>query len=286
MTFIEPMLAGMFDEKVIIRPGSHIVEEKYDGHRLIVHVTHEKIGAWSRGFKPRDLPDYLLDALSNLPHGVYDGELIAVDNQRFYHVKTKSERLRLVLFDVLELMNESTVNLRWEHRRLLLLKALETADVKWWDPNVPVAASRVITVDSRHDVEREARTAWDAGLEGLIVKEVKGLYRPGRRGREWTKVKEEKSAVLTVVGFERGRGELFDRGPCAVTVLEDDNGVRTKVKTLNDAECRRLEKEWEAVAMIQPHPAVRESRKLRISYQTMTHTGGYQHPMWDRWENE
>lgn len=283
MPFIEPMLAGPLSDRVTIRGGSHVVEDKYDGHRLIVEIGEQELGvgsiksiqAWSRGGLHRELPKYLVDELAKLPVGTYDGELIS-SNQKSYHVKTKTEQLRLVLFDVLHILGHSTLNFKWLDRR----RALEGAMMHLESPQHVIMA-RAEFIESRADIDKHAQLVWALGGEGLIVKDVNATYRPGKRGTEFMKVKALGSAVLQLIGFETGKGQKIARGPCAVMVLRDVVGNVTKVKTLNDAMCHELNSQHDPDRR---HPAI--GRQVRIEFQERTPDGSYRHPRMDRWEDE
>lgn len=283
MPFIEPMLAGPLSDRVTIRGGSHVVEQKYDGHRLIVEVDEhgltcetKVVRAWSRGGLTRELPAYITDELKKLPVGTYDGELVALKGQKSYHVKTKTEQLRLILFDVLHILGHSTLDFKWLDRR----RALEGALMHLESPQ-HVVLSRADFIETRADIDKHAKLVWALGGEGLIVKDVSAKYRPGKRGTEFMKVKALGSAVLKLVGFEPSKGEKIYRGPCAVMVLRDGQGNVTKVKTLNDAMCHELNSQHDPDRR---HPAI--GRQVRIEFQERTPDGSYRHPRMDRWEDE
>lgn len=284
MPFIEPMLAGPLSDRVTIRGGSHVVEQKYDGHRLIVEIGEQELGvgsiksiqAWSRGGLYRELPKYLVEELAKLPVGIYDGELISA-NQKSYHVKTKTEQLRYIIFDVLSLLGQDITQFWiWSARRALLEETFNRVAL-----GPSLAISEIHHVSSRADIDKHAKLVWALGGEGLIVKDVSAKYRPGKRGTEFMKVKALGSAVLKLVGFEKSKGEKVYRGPCAVMVLEDADGNRTKVKTLNDAMCHELNSQHDPDRR---HPAI--GRQVRIEFQERTPDGSYRHPRMDRWEDE
>jgi bifunctional non-homologous end joining protein LigD len=129
------------------------------------------------------------------------------------------------------------------------------------------------------------KSLWDLGAEGVILKRRAARYLPGKRSPDFVKVKKEQSALMTVVGFEKSRGEKIDRGPFATVVLEDARGNRTSVKTVDDDQLEAFSHEWaDHLLTCKPggHPAI--GRKLWIEYQDWTPKGGYRHPRWDRWE--
>ena len=125
------------------------------------------------------------------------------------------------------------------------------------------------------------QTVWDSDGEGLIIKRRQAPYTSGKRTMDFIKLKDLRTAVLTLVGFRAGVGTIVDRGAYATVVLRDEHGVQTTVKTLNDKELARFESSAKGHKV---HPAI--GRSLRIEYHEKTPDGNYRHPRWDRWENE
>lgn len=265
--FIKPMLAHVTKSDVL--EGSWTAEEKYDGHRLI--VEHAKnVSAWSRYGRSRILPPHVHAAIAQLPKGVYDGELISITKPRSYGVTDLGEiaSLRYVTFDVLELLGRDSTQTTQAERRELLKTIFNNA--------LPVIVDGVWfawseSISSPKDVATLAHEVWSRGGEGLILKNTVGLYHPGKRSREWLKIKQLRSSVLTLIGFIPGK-----LGRYAVVLLEDAEGRHTTVKTRNDRERARLAQD----------PPSFIGRKLRIEYQERTPDGSYRHPRWDRFEDE
>jgi ATP-dependent DNA ligase len=278
-----------------ISAGDWVVEEKYDGHRLIVQVSEtlnmRPVKAWSRNGLERVLPPHIWRSLQLLPNGVYDGEL-RVPGERSYGVTVLEDahKLEYVIFDVLELLGRDVKKYSWVDRRAYLEEIFrdkcfnsEHNEVqgcgsatcwKWYGKEVAttgVSLSLVWSVDSREEIEQTVRAVWIRGGEGLIIKHRKSIYEPGKRSKQWLKYKDLQSAVLTVIGYQAGL-----LGPHSVVVLRDEQGNETSVKTKNDA--------WRARLDAEPDGYVGE--KLRVEFQERTPDGGYRHPRWDRWESE
>jgi ATP-dependent DNA ligase len=283
MSFIEPMYAAPMPKKtpLNIRPGLYAVEEKFDGHRLIVQMEKEGFHmAWSRNGLTRELPPHLLTALHQLPEGIYDGELL-VPGKRSYGVTeiVNGPDLVYTIFDVVHLMGVSIAHNTYDERRAYL------AEMPWTilAPAVKLAPS--LYINTEDEMLALLRNVWARDGEGLIIKRRMGRYHSGKRPKEeWIKVKALRSAVMTVVGFVQSKGEIVNRGPYAVVVLRDEEGHETTVKTVNDMELQRFEAEAPVGDfMVAQHPAI--GRKLRIEYQERTPDGLYRHPRWDRWED-
>lgn len=244
MAFIEPMYASPFPKKGLnLGPGTHVVERKYDGHRLIVQVGPSTpsmipVIAWSRNGLVRHLPAHLVKDLQRWPSGIYDGELF-VPGQRSYGVTeiVNGPDLVLVIFDILELCGKSVMGGAYVYRRNFLVeisKQGKTTD------KVDIAPS--MAVRSMEEVKNTFKQILSEGGEGLILKNIELPYEPGKRPKtSWIKFKDLQSAVLSVVGFIPSKGKINDRGNFATVVLKDEEGNYTTVKTRNDEECRKFE---------------------------------------------
>jgi len=273
LSFVQPMLAHPIKD-AIIAPGQWVAEEKYDGHRIIA-ATEDRpdnlfdgtsARAWSRDGNERLLPPRVREGLKALPFGTYDGELV-VPGSRSYGVTVleNSPKLVLVVFDVLRLLGADTTKLRYDERRALLEETFREAQP------AGLELATQWRVDSRDQLCDVRDAVWKRGGEGLIVKHRNSLYHPGKRSREWLKVKALATATLTVVGYQARLS-----GPHSTVVLRDDEGYETTVKTRNRIELARLDAE----------PDEHLGKRLVIEFQERTPDGSYRHPRWDRWENE
>jgi len=281
VSFVSPMMAKVLPEDFDGAPGGNwIAEEKFDGHRIVVSVEDRAadlfggraVTAWSRYGIERSLPPHIRDAFQELPTGTYDGELL-VPGERSYGtvVLENSPKLVYVVFDVICLMGKDLtiggLQVPWTERRGYLAEIFRKTT-----GSHPVHLAHVTDLTDRAQVGHLAKEVWDRDGEGLILKNVASLYCPGKRPKNaWYKIKQLRSAVLTVVGFREGT-----MGPNSVVVLRDDDGVETTVKWKN----------YEWLDKLQADPKSFMGRKLRIEFQEKTADGSYRHPRWDRWEDE
>jgi ATP-dependent DNA ligase len=309
MAFITPMFAApMPDKRVDLKTGEWLAEEKIDGHRLVVEVTSNGPVAWSRNGLTRALPPHLVNALSELPQGIYDGEL-HVPGQRSYGVTeiTNGPDLCYTIFDILRFGPADLTGFAPYSQRREILDSLV-----WKRTSSPIRQGWSIPIYDETQLAEILADVWKHDGEGLILKNKNSIYVPGKRPKNtWIKLKQVQQKQMTIVGFVPSRGEKVFRGNYAMTVLRDQEGKHTVVKTLNDAECRLLEKlalpgdlHWDEVRLPEnkkvkfhngtnvlkftlgndnyyPHVAV--GRKIWIEYQERTPEGSYRHPRWDRW---
>ena len=209
---IEPMkatLATLPDED-----GGWGYEIKWDGVRAIAYCPPGHLHLESRTL--HDLtPQYpelnpITRALGS--RGVVlDGELVAFDEegrpsfqrlQRRMHLQSKSEIRRrregtpvtYVIFDLLYEGGEVLLELPYEERRERL-EALELDGESWQTPAYHRGEGAAL-------VEATSKQ----GLEGVVAKRLASPYRPGKRGRDWLKVKNHRSQELVIGGWVPGKG--------------------------------------------------------------------------------
>jgi bifunctional non-homologous end joining protein LigD len=239
-----------------------VAERKFDGHRLLVRVAPSGVTAWSRTGHDRKLSPALYDALSNLPPGVYDGELIVPGGKAPDVARLENRaRLHYVVFDVLELLNVPTCADKWSQRRAYLEEIAKRGLFA-----APLQLAEMWAVSDEEYLRWLAERVWADGGEGLVVKLTHAPYAPGKRTDAFLKIKQCQSAVLTIVGWEPGT-----TGDTCVAVLRDDEGVTARVKVLNDT----------LRAQVARNPRAFIGRKLAIEYHERTADRAYRHPRWD-----
>ena len=263
-TAISPMLASIpkDDRSVDDYPASEwVLEEKFDGHRLIVQVNHfGSPKAWSRVGNPRPLEPHIIDALKSIPPGTYDGELY-VPGGTSTDVKAldKAKHLALVFFDLLKVDEFDAMAKSGRERRELLLIAMSKVDDR-----SPIHAS-----EQWAPSEERLRLLWVRGGEGGILKRIDAPYSVGKRSRDWIKLKKGGKCRTIVLGFEAGLS-----GPHSVIRCQDANGVITTVKTLNNIWLHWFDADADSFI----------GRTLVISYTDRTRDGNFHHPMADHFE--
>jgi ATP-dependent DNA ligase len=226
---VKPMLASQLPEDASIDDYSandFVLEEKYDGHRIIVHVGPDGIKAWSRVGNERTLPPYIVKEIQDAwGWGVYDSEeYIPGDTSTSVTDILKMDLHHLAIFDILKIGKglDDCMALDVSGRRQILQAMTKTH-------LLPVDAR--VQMAPQYDPSAEAlKTIWDRGGEGAILKLRSGLYVPGRRSRDWIKFKKGESFEMTIIDFESGL-----LGPFSKVVLRHDDGTVTSVKSLNDA---------------------------------------------------
>jgi DNA ligase-1 len=209
-------------------PPPYVVEDKYDGVRAQVHKADDRIELYSRTLDrvTKRYPE-LHDAIAAVPGSfVLDAEVLAFDGERavpFTRFQTRLGRkdvsgdLRtklpasLVVFDILERDGRSLLDEPLSERQRVL-RAMPFA--------APVLFARQRMLDASGEdliaaLDAEFLAARARGNEGLMLKDPRSPYRPGRRGMEWLKVKRALRTLDVVVtavewGHGKRRGVLSD----------------------------------------------------------------------------
>jgi bifunctional non-homologous end joining protein LigD len=200
----EPMLATLASEVPTSEGWSY--EVKWDGYRAVARVAGGEATLTSR--RGNDLTARFSGVASALeravrtPDCVLDGEVCALDEQgrsSFSVMQQGSGPLVLYVFDVLEVDGERLIDLPLAERR----KRLE-----------PLLDRRVTAVrlsEAFDDGPALLRAAEEQELEGIVAKRTDSPYRPGKRTREWLKIKTHGSQEFIIAGYTRGQGRRSAR---------------------------------------------------------------------------
>jgi bifunctional non-homologous end joining protein LigD len=194
--------------------GGWAFEVKWDGIRAIAYAQPGRLRIESRNLNDIGARYPELRALVRqlgAREAVLDGEIVAFDEhgapsferlQGRMHLTSESTIRRLadqapvtyVIFDLLYLEGRSTMELPYAERRALL-EQLDLNGPAWQTPAYHTGNARALL----------AATA-EHGLEGLIAKQLRSLYRPGERAQQWVKVKNTARQELVIGGWLPGKG--------------------------------------------------------------------------------
>jgi bifunctional non-homologous end joining protein LigD len=193
--------------------GGWAHEMKWDGVRAIVECVGGQVHVTSRNDNDMTVsyPELhgLADAIGT--DAVLDGEIVAFDRagrpnfgllQQRMHVAKASDALQraqqtpamLLAFDLLELRGVSLLREPYHGRRELLAD-LELTGRSWLVPPAFDGAAEDALAASREN-----------GLEGIVAKRIDSRYQPGRRSRDWVKIKLIRTQEVVVGGWRPGQG--------------------------------------------------------------------------------
>jgi DNA ligase-1 len=205
-------------------PGEFFVEDKFDGIRAQAHVLNQRVAIYSRTLDEisQRFPE-LQGPLARLPTDVIlDGEIIGArgeeilpfsDLQKRLGRKTVSEDLLestpvvFVAWDLLYATERVLINDPLEMRRAKLEELIRTVNAGGHNfGTLRLSEAKRFKECSTLDDEFDAARA--RGNEGLMIKDPASFYKPGRRGREWLKLKKALATLdVVVTTVELGHGK-------------------------------------------------------------------------------
>jgi DNA ligase-1 len=224
------------------------VEDKYDGIRAQAHVSGGEVKLFSRTRDEitESFPE-LPDALAGLPQdAILDGEIVAweqpggarpfsVLQQRLGRKKVSEHMLREVpvaylVFDILYAGGELLIDRPLRERARVLDELLAGENLQHGGHGgtqgkagsqgklgfgeiegpsaVRILRAPVFHASSPEQLEELFAAAQARGNEGLMIKDLKSTYTPGKRGKSWLKMKRELATLdVVVTAVEYGHGK-------------------------------------------------------------------------------
>jgi DNA ligase-1 len=203
------------------------VEDKYDGIRAQLHRHGDDIRLYSRDLHDisTQFPEVVEGARGLSWDGILDGEILAwrdgvvlpfISLQARLGRKSPSAAIRAevpviyVAFDVLgvdeggDTTVEPMLREPLEDRR----RRLEGLGLPLAGDGGVFALSHLVSVTSEEALEDAFLGARERRNEGLMVKDPRSVYSPGRRGLGWLKMKKALATIdCVVVGVEVGHGK-------------------------------------------------------------------------------
>ncbi len=197
----QPMLAT--PAKDVPAGQEWLYEVKWDGYRAIVALFGGDATLTSRN--GNDLTERFrtvaraVERSLKTPDCVLDGEVCALDEEgraTFSAMQQGKEGTRYVFvaFDVLEVEGEALIDLPLTERKERLKALIDRRQ-------------RVVQFsESFDDGAALFKAAQEQRFEGIVAKKRTSRYFPGKRTREWLKVKTHGRQEFVIAGFTRGQG--------------------------------------------------------------------------------
>jgi bifunctional non-homologous end joining protein LigD len=210
-------------------------EIKWDGVRAVSYIRDGQIHVESRNLNditnryPEIHP--LVEALEGHA-AVLDGEVVAFDEngrpsfghlQRRMHLANEIEvrqkvgevPIAYVLFDVLWANGRTTMGLPYTERRDVL-QELVPAPGPCWQVSTPHIGDGAALLEA----------ARERDLEGIVAKRLASIYEPGKRSRNWRKVKIQKAQEFVIGGWLPGEGTRTGHLGALLIGYYDETGLR------------------------------------------------------------
>ncbi|KAM3842187.1 DNA ligase 3-like, partial [Diretmus argenteus] len=225
MTPVQPMLAEACKSVEYAMkkcPNGMYSEIKYDGERVQVHKNGDNFSYFSRSLKPvlphkvAHFKEYIPQAFAGGHSMILDAEVLLIDTQTSkplpfgtlgVHKKAafQDAQVCLFVFDCIYFNGVSLMERPLCERR------------KFLHDNMVEVPNRILFSEMKHvtrarDLADMITRVIREGLEGLVLKDLKGPYEPGKR--HWLKVKKDylnegamaDTADLVVLGAFYGKG--------------------------------------------------------------------------------
>jgi bifunctional non-homologous end joining protein LigD len=214
-TLVRPMLATLGELPPEGTDDTFAYETKFDGVRIIAYLRRGAVRLMTRNDidVTATYPEVGgLAAAAGSVEMILDGELVTFDPhtrrssfealQPRMHVQAAAQVARLAelvpvtycIFDVLFLDGRSTMDLPYDGRRELL-EAIGLDSRHWRTPPYRRGGGKAELAESRR-----------LGDEGIMAKQLASRYHPGRRSKDWIKVKNLRTQEVVVGGWSPGTG--------------------------------------------------------------------------------
>lgn len=262
---VVPALCQRLDsyQEIAEKLGEMYAEPKYDGLRVQIHFKDGKASAFTRNLEDATamFPELVFLAKQMKHNCILDSEAIGIDKKTqafvpFQETITRKRKhgvdqaaqdlpIRFYVFDVLAIDDKVLINQPLSERKELLADLFKN--------NQFLEKTNYISTQDPEELKDFHEKQLKLGLEGAVIKKTDSLYRSGRKGWRWVKIKEEAGTRgklkdtldLIVMGYYFGRGKRTDFGLGAflVGVLDKDE-VKTVAKIgtgLSDKQLKELQ---------------------------------------------
>ena len=217
-------------------PQEFFVEDKFDGIRGQAHVKDGRVAIYSRTLdeiSPR-FPE-LIEPLAALPTDVIiDGEILTARGEEILPFADLQRRLGRKVISAEMLASTPVIFVGWDllyaTGKVLIDEPLRSRRTQLQEIlNSKAGTVRLSPTKLFNDVaalDDEFDAARGRGNEGLMIKDPASSYKPGRRGREWLKLKKALATLdVAVTAVELGHGKrrrVLSDYTFAVRRSEDD----------------------------------------------------------------
>jgi len=264
-------------KEILEQLGECLVEPKFDGFRLQIHLRSDpkgsdlvKVKLFSRNLDDVTYmyPDIVKGVMKEIrvDNAIFEGEAIGYNpktkeflpfqetatRKRKYGIEEKAKNipLKLFIFELLYLNGENLINNQFSERRKLL-ESIINPNNSTEKNTVLLAAQEKVNKETR--LEKLFDQAVEKKLEGIIAKKINGVYKPGAREWNWIKYKKSYSSKINdtvdclVMGYDFGKGKRtnFGIGAFLVGIYDEKKEVFVSIAKigtgLTDDEWRSLE---------------------------------------------
>lgn len=296
-------------------------EYKYDGFHITVHKQNNTIKLFTRRLEnvTQQFPDIVSIVATNISGTsfIIDAEIVGIDMttgkytpfqnisqriKRKYDIAATAQKFpaELAAFDILYNDNASLLSIHFSDRRNVLTKIIQSQEKK-----ISIAQQKIITDEK--EAEEFYQQALAAGCEGIMIKNLNGIYQPGSRvgygvklkpvmetldvvivGAEWGEGKRSAWLSSFTVAVRNDHGDLLEIGKVGTGIKEKEDVSRTKfVSTSSDKPSEEGITFNHFTELLKPHILRNEGKNvfvkptviIEVAYeeiqQSPTYTSGY-----------
>ncbi|MCX6711773.1 MAG: ATP-dependent DNA ligase [Candidatus Woesearchaeota archaeon] len=199
-----------------------LFEYKLDGFRVQIHKKDNKILLFTRGME--NVTNQFKETLNHIEKNikgdsyVLDSEFVGYDAKtgkylpfqnisqrikRKYDIEDIAKRfpVEVNLFDIMYYEGKDLTKETQEQRRKFLEKIVKQVPKK-------IVLTKKLVTDNEKEAKKFYKESLKAGNEGVMVKNLKTIYQPGRRVGGWLKIKSIMETLdLVISGAEWGEGK-------------------------------------------------------------------------------
>jgi DNA ligase 1 len=198
-------------------PEEFLVEDKFDGIRAQAHVANGRVAIYSRTMDEitHRFPELVEPLRSLKTEAIIDGEIVPANDESILPFSELQKRLGrktvgtqllvavpvvLIAYDLLYADSKILIDEPLAERRRVLEELVPGGG--------PVRLSEGKLFKEAGLLDDEFDRARARGNEGLMIKSPHSSYKPGRRGREWLKLKRAIATLdVAVTAVEVGHGK-------------------------------------------------------------------------------
>src|SRR5690606_2531708 len=192
--FVRPMLASIHEEPF---DGSDwIFEVKWDGYRAVAETGNE-VRLYSRnGLSFLRLYPAIAEELKKIQEeAVLDGEIVVLNKQNkpdFQKLQQYDHNPSLAIlyyvFDCISYRGKSVAHLPLLERKEIVRRLMVDSKIVRYSDHV-----------QEHGIEFFSKVV-EMDIEGMIAKRASSPYQPGKRSRDWLKIKNHNTQEAVIAG--------------------------------------------------------------------------------------
>lgn len=214
---LQPMLAS--SSKQIFNDPNYIYELKWDGYRVLAHISKNKILLQSRnGINFNSKFRKLYEELKHIDNEVIlDGEIVLLDSDgvsqfgELQNYPNSKGKLRYYVFDMLYLNGHSMLDLELLERKSLIQEVILDLDITKYCDHIEGMGAALF------------EKAIAVGMEGVVAKEAKSKYAIGYRTEKWLKIKGIQSIDTIICGYTESVNSTELIGSLILGIRDEDS---------------------------------------------------------------